>query len=278
MARPVLRYHGGKWRLAPWVIEHLPPHRVYVEPYGGAASILLRKPRSYAEVYNDLHGEIVDLFRVLRDPVQAAELERLLRLTPYARDEFVLSYEKSDNPVERARRTVIRNMMSFHPSGFARGSPTKAGFRSGCNRSHTTPAHDWASYPIHIAAFTKRLAGVVIENRLALRVIEQHDAPQTLFYADPPYIHSTRSATHRKAYAYEMTDRDHRELAEALHACRGMVILSGYPSPLYDELYGDWAYVEHRAIIDGAHLRTERLWLSPATQRARMPLWNHTGG
>lgn len=86
--RPVLRYMGGKWRLAPWILRHLPPHRTYVEPFGGAASVLLRKPRAYAEIYNDLDGEIVSLFRVLRDPEAAAELVRRIALTPFAREEF----------------------------------------------------------------------------------------------------------------------------------------------------------------------------------------------
>ena len=85
---PEKRYHGGKWRLAPWIIEHFPPHRVYVEPFGGAASVLLRKPRSYAEVYNDRWSDVVNVFRVLRDPVRAAALKRLIALTPFARDEF----------------------------------------------------------------------------------------------------------------------------------------------------------------------------------------------
>ena len=89
--RPALRYHGAKWRLAPWVIGHMPPHKVYVEPYGGAAGVLLRKPRSYSEVYNDLDGDIVTLFRVLRDPMRREALIEALTLTPYAREEFELA-------------------------------------------------------------------------------------------------------------------------------------------------------------------------------------------
>lgn len=104
VTRPVLRYHGGKWRLAPWIIQHFPPHRTYVEPYGGAASVLMRKPRSYAEVYNDLDGEVCSLFRVLREPASAVELRRLVALTPFARDEFALSYVPSPDPIEYGAR------------------------------------------------------------------------------------------------------------------------------------------------------------------------------
>src|ERR1041385_943962 len=105
--RPVVRYHGGKWNLAPWIISHFPPHRIYVEPFGGAASVLLQKPRSYAEIYNDLDQEVVNVFRILRDRKAARELERLLRLTPFARDEFCHSYGRDDKErpsrIERAR-------------------------------------------------------------------------------------------------------------------------------------------------------------------------------
>src|SRR5690606_6837914 len=98
-ARPIIRYHGGKWRIAPWIISHFPEHRVYVEPFGGGGSVLLRKPRSYAEVYNDLDGEIVNLFRVARDC--GDELIRSVELTPFARDEFMLAYEETEDPIEQ---------------------------------------------------------------------------------------------------------------------------------------------------------------------------------
>ena len=110
-SRPILRYHGGKWILAPWIISHFPPHRVYVEPFGGAASVLLRKPRSYAEVYNDLDREIVSLFRVARE--RGEELRRALELTPFARQEYLEAWHPSDDPLEQARRTVIRAYMGF---------------------------------------------------------------------------------------------------------------------------------------------------------------------
>lgn len=109
--RPVLRYHGGKWRLAPWICAHFPAHRLYVEPFGGAASVLLRKPRSYGEIYNDLDGEIVNVFRVLRDNGHA--LRAALELTPFAREEFAESYMPHSDPIEQARRTIVRSFQGF---------------------------------------------------------------------------------------------------------------------------------------------------------------------
>lgn len=263
-SRPVLRYHGGKWRLAPWIIQHFPPHRVYVEPFGGAASVLMRKPRSYAEVYNDLDGEIVNLFRVLRSD-RADELVRLLRLTPVARAEFVLSYEPDDDPVEQARRTVVRSFMGFGSNAHKRAT----GFRSNSNRSYTTPAHDWRNYPDAMGAMIERLRGVTIECRDAREVIEQHDSPETLYYVDPPYPSGTRDRG--PDYAHEMTDDDHRALAHVLRSVQGMVVLSGYACDLYDvELYPDWHRVEKAALADGARKRTEVLWLNEAAASRAM--------
>lgn len=271
--RPVLRYHGGKWMLAPWVIQHFPPHRIYTEPFSGAASILMRKPRaSLVEVYNDLHGEIVSLFRVLRDPVQSARLAEVLRLTPFAREEFVLSYERSDDPVEQARRTVARSMMGF---GSNSASGMKSGFRSNGNRQTAHPASDWTNYPAAVATFCERLQGVVIENRAALDIIRQHDNVATLHYCDPPYVHDTRSehtTTKGKGYLHEMTDADHRELAQVLRECVGMVIVSGYPSGLYADLFDGWHVSERAALADagsaGRAERTEVLWMNDACMEA----------
>ncbi len=252
-ARPVVRYHGGKWRLAPWIIEQMPPHHVYVEPFGGGGSVLMRKPRSYAEVYNDLDGEIVNLFRVLRD--HGDELRSKLFLTPFGRVDFVASYEHHECPVEQARRTVARCFMGFGSNAHHRVT----GFRAKSHRSNTTPAHDWRNYPDAVPAMVERLRGVVIENKDAAEVMSYHDAPSTLHYVDPPYVKSTRDSG--SDYIHEMTDDDHRALADVLHHLRGMVILSGYDSPLYSDLYSGWRRVERKALADGAAARTEVLWL-----------------
>lgn len=256
--RPLLRYHGGKWRLAPWIMQHLPPHRVYVEPFGGGASVLLRKPRSYAEVYNDLDGEVVNVFRVVRERGQ--ELAQACELTPFARAEFEQAYEDGGSDLERARRTLVRSFMGFGSAGVTK---QVTGFRANTRRSYSTPAMNWRDYPEHLRALIDRLRGVVIEQRDAVTVMTAHDGEDTVHYVDPPYVHDTRHhRTRAPAYRHEMNDEQHRALASTLHGLRGMVVLSGYRCALYDELFADWRRVDVSTHADGAKDRTESLWLS----------------
>lgn len=260
LSRPVLRWHGGKWILAPWIISYFPVHKVYVEPFGGAASVLLRKQRSYAEIYNDLDDEVVNLFRVLRSD-QADDLVALLKLTPFASNEFFSAYDVAEDPVERARRTIVRAFMGFGSNGVHR----KTGFRS---RSGTTPARDWVNYPDALAATVERLRGVVVLNRDAKDVMEAHDGPDTLHYVDPPYMAGTRDSG--TDYAHELSDQDHADLLFFLKSLRGRVVLSGYADDLYDETLARWRRVERKALADGARERTEVLWMNFETE---MPLF-----
>lgn len=268
--RPILRWHGGKWKLAPWIIAHFPPHRIYVEPFGGAASVLMRKEPCYAEVYNDLDDEVVNLFRVLQRRYQADHLRTLLQLTPFARAEFHLAYEAADDPVERARRLLIRSFMGFGSDGAL--SPYRTGFRANSNRSGTTPASDWVNYADALPAIVARLAGVVVENRDAKAVMLQHDSPETLHYVDPPYLPETRTRTRRRpgggTYRHELNASDHRTLLRCLQTLSGMVVLSGYPSPAYEARLKRWRRIEIEAHADGARDRTEVLWLNPACSAA----------
>lgn len=267
LPRPLLRWHGGKWLLAPWIIGHFGPHRCYVEPFGGAWSVGLRKPRTYAEVWNDLDGELVNLFRVLRDPTGAAELVRLLRLTPFARLEFNACYEAIEDPVERARRLIARSFMG-HGSDGASGI-YRTGFRANSNRSGTTPAHDWANYPDALAAIVERVSGVVVESRDGIDVMRRHDSPVTLHYVDPPYLHETRARANRRpdnggVYRHELTTEQHSQLLDDLQGLEGMIVLSGYPAPIYDRMLAGWQRVERPAMADVALERTEVLWLNDA--------------
>lgn len=250
--RPVMRYHGGKWLLAKWIIGYFPKHRCYVEPFGGAASVLMQKERSYAEVYNDLHGEIVNVFRVLRD--SGDRLREAIRLTPFSRDEFVTSYIPSSDPIEQARRTIARTFMGFGSNAHNK----KTGFRSNSNRSGTTPAHDWMNYADALPWMVDRLRGVVIENRHAFDVMNTHDSEQTLHYVDPPYVAGTRDKG--GDYAFEMNDAEHRDLGAVLSKLKGAVIVSGYRSDLYDEIYAGWDRFERSSYADGARPRIEVIW------------------
>lgn len=262
---PAMRYHGGKFRLAPWIIEHIPKHTCYVEPFGGAASVLLRKPRSYAEVYNDLDGEVVNLFRVLRDPLDNHRLRTLCALTPFSRDEFNAAYTPTENPIERARRMVVRACMGF---GSAAGIGGQSGFRSDSKRKYATAAHLWAKYPDNLAAVGQWFEGIIIENKPAIDVILRHDAPTTVFFVDPPYLPETRVKGNRY-YQYEMSNDEHLTLLKELLNVSGMVLLSGYDSALYNDTLTGWRKETKESRISagrGTKVRTECLWISPRCQ------------
>lgn len=265
VTRPAMRYHGGKWKLAPWIISHFPQHRIYIEPYGGGGSVLLRKPRCYAEVYNDLDQEVVNVFQVFRE--QGEELKRIIWATPFGRDEFVSSYEPSENPLEQARRTIARSFMGFGSASVTktrhtttRFSKPTTGFRANSNRSGTVPAHDWANYADAAEGIISRMRGVTIENRDALEVMAAHDRADALHYVDPPYVAASRDAG--SDYKFELTDDCHKKLADFLKTLKGKVCLSGYPSELYDSLYQGWIRVEKAALADGAKKRIEVLWMN----------------
>lgn len=280
--RPALRYLGGKWKLAPWIIAQFPPHRVYVEPFGGAASVLLRKPRALGECYNDMDGAVVNLFRVLRDPASAAELCRLVSLTPFARAEFDSAFEPTDDPVEAARRLVLRSHAGHGSSAALAVKST--GFRASMvNRGGNLPAGDWRNMPDALAAIHDRLQGVLIEQRPALQVMARYDHPDALVYLDPPYVPGTRSTKKRgesmfHAYAHELTDDDHVQLLDAILATEAMVVLSGYANDLYDDALKGWERLELATHADGALDRLEILWVSPAASAARGGLFAWPAG
>jgi DNA adenine methylase len=267
VSRPVLRWHGGKWRLAPWIISHFPRHQVYVEPFGGAASVLLRKEPLAAEVYNDLDGTVVNVFRMLRDPASAGELVRRLRLTPFARSEFDWSYEPGVDAVDLAHKTIVRSFMGHGSDSVTRSCRT--GFRAKMTDERALPAQAWKTYLDAVEHFTSRLLGVVIEQRDASEIIDRYDTKNTLFYFDPPYMHATRSSlvgrsknTH--GYKHELDDAAHLALLERAKNIEGMAIISGYMSDIYNEALTGWKCVTRAALADGARARTEALWISPA--------------
>lgn len=254
--RPTLRWHGGKFLLADWIISNMPEHRIYVEPFGGAASVLMKKKRSYAEVYNDLSDDLYNFFTVLRD--RPMELKAMIQMTPFSRREFELAHIGHPDPIEKARRLVIRSFMGFG-SDSASNPERSTGFRSSSKRLGTTPAHDWVNYSNVIESMSERLRGVTIECRDAIEVMKQHDSPKTLHYVDPPYVPKTRKRV--GAYAHELTEQDHIELLKALKSLKGTVLLSGYENEMYAADLKNWKRVEKSAHADGARARIEVLWI-----------------
>ncbi|GLS45902.1 DNA methyltransferase [Methylobacterium brachythecii] len=266
--RPMVRWMGSKWRMAPWVIGHLPPHDVYCEPFGGSASVLMRKARAPVEVLGDLDDELLNLYSVVRDPALAGRLYVMATFTPFSDAEFRLAMRRvpaDADPVERARRMIVRHAMQVSPD--VRAETAGTGFRRYTGSARRVAAMDWATFPDALAAMTARLQGVVVERAAAVETIRRHDRRGALFYVDPPYVHSTRSEI-RKGYAHEMSDDAHRELLDCLLSLKGMAVVSGYASPLYDDALVGWRRVTREVSDHARQRRTEVLWISPAAVAA----------
>lgn len=254
MAIPrILHYPGSKWSLADWIINHFPEHQTYLEPFFGSGAVLFSKPRSSLETVNDIDGEVVNLFRIIRE--RPDELARSIRLTPHSREEYYQSYEEVQDELERARRLIVRLWQG-------RGGKTshRTGWRSMIEMNGPLPGKEWLRFPEKIAAVAERLIGVQIENQPAVELIQRYSRQNVLIYADPPYILSTRTTS---SYKHEMTEEDHEELLDVLEDHPGPVILSGYTHPLYDDKLKDWRRETKRAKAEAGAIREEVLWINP---------------
>lgn len=258
--KPPFPYFGAKQRLAGWIAGLLPDHQLYVEPYCGSAAVLMAKHRARTEVLNDLDANVVTFFRVLRD--RTPELLRAVRLTPYARDEFQAAQLDGElDDLERARRFFVRTTQSFNAAGA--GPEQQASWSNGLREGDAPQAVAVTRLVDRLVEIADRLRTVVIDNRDALQTIARYDRPGTVMYLDPPYLAQTRSGLRTRTggdYGYDSnTVEHHRQLAAAVADLEATVLLSGYPSPLYEELYADW-------------YRTEVSTRRPATNRR-----GHTG-
>ncbi|MCZ4340590.1 DNA adenine methylase [Sphingomonadaceae bacterium G21617-S1] len=266
VTRPALRWLGGKFRLADKIIAHFPPHKQYVEAYGGVGSVLQLKPRVYNETYNDLDGDLINLFTVLRSD-RAVDLIRQIELSPYSRAEYLAALEPAEEPIERARRMLVRSHMAHGTGGARIDRPT--GFRTDGISGTTNVAGEWASFPLALRAVAERMRGVTIECRPALELISRFDDPKVMIYLDPPYPPETRSTKSRKpgeryhTYAYEMGEQDHCDLLATIGKSQAMVAISSYPNPLYDEELRSWRRIEFSARAHRNSPRTEVLWINP---------------
>lgn len=235
--KPPFAYFGGKSRLAGMIADLMPPHRVYLEPFAGSLAVLFAKTPTPVEIVNDADDALVTFFRVLRD--QPEDLERACRLTPYSRSEFDAADDfDCDDDLEVARRFWVRIRQSF-----AHTARAKSGWSISTARSQS-PSNATAAMVNRFAACAERLHGVMVENRDAVDVIQRCGTIDSVIYADPPYIASTRRGGENgksRDYRCDMGGvQDHERLAAALHDTPATVLLSGYRSDLYDALYAGW--------------------------------------
>lgn len=256
-------WYGGKYSHLDWLLPLLPATPHFCDVFGGSAAVILNRHPSPVETYNDIDGEVVNFFRVLRDQKEA--LLESIGLTPFAREELARACQEPTeglSGLERARRFFVRARQVR--TGLAQTASagrwahcvltSRAGMAGAVSR--------WLGSVEDLAEIAQRLLRVQIENAPAIEVIQRYDSEGTLFYCDPPYPHETRGDI--KAYGFEMTDDDHRELARVLHAAKGKVALSGYHCDLMDELYGDWRFVEAPSKMCHSIKtpRTEVLWIN----------------
>jgi DNA adenine methylase len=265
---PVL-WFGSKSRLAARIIEHFPKHKIYVEPFGGSAALLLAKEPSGIEVFNDIDGELVNFFRVLRDPKLFPKLRQAVENTLYARVEFELAKQKSDDPVEAARRFMVRQRQSR--AGLGQQWSFSLNYS---RRGMAASASRWQGGIGYMPAAHKRFQNVQIECADWRVILSRYDSPETLFYLDAPYHPDTRIGGE---YQHELTTEDHRELAGRLLALEGMVVLSCYDHASYKPLErAGWRQRKYDVCVSSSDRKTRRvesLWLSPSVSEHKPKIY-----
>ena len=255
-------WYGGKFSHLDWLLPLLPTCHHYCEPFGGSGAVLLNRPPSPVETYNDLDSEVVNFFSVLRN--EKEELVEAIGLTPFSREEFSIActIDPDLSPLERARRFFVRARQVrtglAQRASLGRWANCKNTSRSGMSGVVSR----WLGSVEDLPEIAERLLRVQIENRPAINVVRLYDSPTTLFYCDPPYVHLTRGDNN--AYGYEMTDDEHRQLASVLNSVQGLVAISNYQCDLMDELYSGPKWRKHLAQEKTIHStkgkRVEALW------------------
>lgn len=254
--RTILKYPGAKWRIADWIVNLMPEHKSYLEPYFGSGAALFRKPPSRIETINDLDGDVVNIFRCIRE--RGDELARAVALTPYSREEYENAFEHSGvtDPVERARLFLLQ-----HWQGHGFRTYCRSGWKNDiAGREYGYAVRYWDRLPAWVADTVERLKEVQIEQMPAVDLIRRFRRPDVLIYADPPYLLSTRKM--KKQYRFEMSDSDHVELLAALKDHPGPVMLSGYDSALYNDTLSGWQKLQTAARAEKGLRRTETLWVN----------------
>lgn len=280
-----LKWHGGKYYLRKWIIDLMPPHLHYVEPFfGGGGVMLARDPerdwmsvdgkplaaalRGSSEVANDIHGDLINFWRVLQTADEFEAFRRRIELTPFSEVEFEEALKNSELMNASSENRVDRAVCFFILARQSRQGLMKDFATLSRNRTRgriNEQVNAWLSVVDGLPDVHQRLKGIVILNQDACEVIKKQDGPNTLFYCDPPYVHETRSTTGE--YHHEMTEDQHRRLLDVLAGIEGKFMLSGYPSQLYREWEVKHAWKRHEYLIDNKaasgkvkETKTECLW------------------
>lgn len=251
----ILHYPGSKWSMASWIINHMPEHKTYLEPYFGSGAVFFNKTKSPFETINDLDSSVVNLFKVIRDNPE--ELAHSINFTPLSREEYYLSYEfeQGNNEIEQARRFLVRCWQAI-------GAKTsdRTGWRSLIASNGPDTAKEWGKLPDKILKVADRLKQAQIENQPAEKLIDRYKREDVLIYADPPYILETRTKRH---YKHEMTIDDHKQLLKQLDTHPGPVLLSGYDHEIYNDLLTNWRKESMNVLAEAGAKRQEVLWINP---------------
>lgn len=251
----VLKWPGSKWSIAQRIVNVMPKHKIYLEPFFGSGAVFFSKCPVFTEVINDLDGEVVNLFKCIRDNPE--ELANLIHFTPYSKDEYKGSYNRSGSDIERARLFLIRANMARAGMQYYSSSWRHAGPVLGAQNKQRITG-DWNRLPQQIIEAANRLKDAEIENTDAIELIEKYNHKDCLIYVDPPYLLSTRR---QRYYNVEMTEEsEHEKLIEVLKKHKGYVMLSGYDSDLYNDCLNDWCKHEFQTLAEQGKKRTEVLW------------------
>ena len=259
--RAILRYPGAKWRIADFILRHMPRHHSYLEPFFGSGAVLFHKLPAPIETVNDINDDVVNLFRVVQ--TKADVLAEAVAGLPYARRVYEASLQSNPeaSDVERAARFLTMVWQSYG----TRANGSACGWKKDvAGRESAYAVRNWNRLPSWIVAAQARLKQVQFEHKDALQLIRQFNHPKVLIYCDPPYMLSTRRC--RANYRHEMDDAAHEELLDVLNRHRGVVMLSGYANELYDAKLQDWARYDTDMVITLGQKRTESLWVKGVVQ------------
>lgn len=275
--KAIIRYPGSKWSIADWIIDHFPAEyerMVYLEPFVGSGAVFFNKAPGAVETINDLDSNIVNLFYVLRE--QPEELKRVLALTPYSREEYDRAFEPCEDPLEKARRYMVKTTQAI---GAKMAGTSKCGWRNHKQMKIGGTACKWGGITATIDVAAARLRGdtthlVQIEHMDALRLIERYNNPDVLMYIDPPYVRSVRKSG--ALYAHEMNLAGQKQLLSLITQSRAKIVISGYDSDLYNTALDGWRKASTMSQTTSAKMATEVIWMNYQPPEKQISLFEET--